>query len=605
MTYPDYPGRPGELGTPGSTGGTLGPHPPGPTAGAAGLSPDTQQAAGTAMPGPDWVRDAVFYQIFPDRFAASQRVPKPGPLERWDAPPTTYGFKGGDLLGIAEHLDDLRQFGVTALYLNPVFASASNHRYHTFDYELVDPLLGGDAALRELLDAAHARGMHVILDGVFNHASRGFWPFHHVLENGAASPYRDWFLLDSEVLTGRRGLVAYPGRAENDLIARLGSTPSLTASPSATPGSAAKRILGYEAWWDLPALPKLNHSNPAVREYIFGVAEKWLRFGIDGWRLDVPEEIGEAGFWEEFRRRCLAVNPEAYLVGEIWYAAPQWLAGDQFDGLMNYPLTEAILSFVGALALDKELVVKTHEFRSHVHPIEGQEFGDWLAAVMSSYSPEVTSLQLNLLGSHDTPRFISLAGGDATALRLAALIQMTLPGAPCIYYGDEVGLPGREDPDCRRAYPWDPSRQDRALRSFMAGLVAMRHAHPVLRRGRFRLLAAEGSAVAYGMFDVDRSALERSAAAEVSRGGPASETTAGGEGRPGRGGALLIAVNAGYTPAKLSFRLSEQAGYLAEQVSWPGREWGTTFATRSLEGGTLEVELEAREGVAMAIAPAL
>ena len=199
--------------------------------------------------GPDWVRDAVFYQIFPDRFASSQRVAKPGTMERWDAPPTQHGFKGGDLLGIAEHLDDLRELGITALYLNPVFASASNHRYHTFDYELVDPLLGGDAALRELLDAAHSRGMRVILDGVFNHASRGFWPFHHVLENGAASPYRDWFYLDPDVLSGRRGLTAYPGRVETDAMGRLqaagaagSGTAGSGAGPTAEPGGSPELI---------------------------------------------------------------------------------------------------------------------------------------------------------------------------------------------------------------------------------------------------------------------------------------------------------------------------------------------------------------------------
>ena len=137
---------------------------------------------------PDWVQDAVFYQIFPDRFARSGRVRAPGPLEPWDAPPTIHGLKGGDLLGIVDHLDHIQSVGANTLYLNPIFQSASNHRYHTYDYLHVDPLLGGDAALRELLDACHARGMRVVLDGVFNHASRGFWPFHHVLESGLASP---------------------------------------------------------------------------------------------------------------------------------------------------------------------------------------------------------------------------------------------------------------------------------------------------------------------------------------------------------------------------------------------------------------------------------
>jgi cyclomaltodextrinase len=139
---------------------------------------------------PSWVRDAIFYQIFPDRFASSERVQKPGPLEPWDTPPTVLGFKGGDLLGIVEHLPYLVDLGVNAIYLNPIYASAATHRYHTYDYFTVDPLLGGNDALRELLDVAHARGMRVILDGVFNHTGRGFWPFHHVLENGAASPPR-------------------------------------------------------------------------------------------------------------------------------------------------------------------------------------------------------------------------------------------------------------------------------------------------------------------------------------------------------------------------------------------------------------------------------
>ena len=548
--------------------------------------------------GPDWVRDAVFYQIFPDRFASSQRVPKPGALERWDAPPTSHGFKGGDLLGIAEHLDELRELGITALYLTPVFASASNHRYHTFDYELVDPLLGGDAALRELLDAAHARGMRVIIDGVFNHASRGFWPFHHVLENGVNSPYRDWFYLDAGVLTGARGLIAYPGTREAEEIHRIhsGVGPSVQEAAMASHPpesasadhheaaeaverapfrSASERVFGYQAWWDLPALPKLNHSNPAVCEYIYGVAERWLRFGIDGWRLDVPEEIGEPGFWEEFRRRCTAVKPDAYLVGEIWHPAPAWLAGGRFHGVMNYPLAEAILSFVGAGRLDDALVAKTHEYARNVRPIDGPEFGRQLTMVMATYSPEVTSLQLNLLDSHDTPRFISLAGGDATSLRLAALIQMTLPGAPCIYYGDELGVEGREDPDCRRAYPWDPARQDRAMRDFYAGLIALRHAEPVVRHGRFELLGAEGSAVAYGLLGADR--FDRS---------------------------IIVAVNAGDRPARLELEIPDLSGQPVDRVAWRGDEWKATLAPQTIEAGALVVEIAAREGLVLGVGPA-
>jgi len=196
---------------------------------------------------PDWVTDAIFYQIFPDRFAKSPRVAKPDNLEAWDAKPTMSGFKGGDLLGVVDHLDYLQDLGISAIYFTPIFQSTANHRYHTHDYYRVDPILGGDVAFKELLDAAHARDIRVVIDGVFNHASRGFYQFNHLLENGAASPYVDWFHIKGFPLR------AYEGKP-----------------------------LNYEAWWGIPALPKLNTGNPAVREFIFEVAEYWIRQGVDG-----------------------------------------------------------------------------------------------------------------------------------------------------------------------------------------------------------------------------------------------------------------------------------------------------------------------------------
>src|SRR5690606_14648732 len=315
---------------------------------------------------PDWVQDAVFYQIFPDRFARSARVPKPGNLEAWDAPPTVHGYKGGDLLGVVERLDHLTELGVTALYLNPVFASGANHRYHTHDYFQVDPMLGGDAALAALLTAAHARGMRVVLDGVFNHASRGLLQFHDLLENGSASPYVDWFHVN------RFPLNAYGGGP-----------------------------LGYEAWWGLPALPKLNVGNPAVREFLWRVGEHWLERGIDGWRLDVPNEIDDDAFWQEFRRRCRAVNPEAYLVGEIWTGAERWLHGDIFDGVMNYPLTRAIFGLVGRDLATDEIA------RSGLDGVEAlgaKRFVKRVEGLLGAYPRGAVYSQLNLLGSHDTPR---------------------------------------------------------------------------------------------------------------------------------------------------------------------------------------------------------
>ena len=447
---------------------------------------------------PAWVADAVFYQIFPDRFAPSVRVPKPGPLEPWDASPTHHGFKGGDLLGIVEHLDHLSELGITALYLTPVFASASNHRYHTYDYHHVDPLLGGDDALRELLDAAHGRGMRVILDGVFNHSGRGFWPFHHIVENGISSPYLDWFHVDKAGLAAGKDLRPYPSREDGKRMAEI------QAEHHA--GDVTLKVLGYRAWWDLPALPKLNTNNPGMREHLMGAAEHWLRFGIDGWRLDVAEEI-DAGYWREFRARCRAVNPDAYIVAEIWREKPQWVSGDTFDALMNYPLTEALLSFTGARHLDRDVVATQHEYRDTVSPIDGPAFANRLQHLMTMYRPEAIRAQLNLLGSHDTARYLTLVSRDTAALRLALLATMTLPGAPCIYYGDEVGMQGKHDPDNRRAFPWDHATWDHELLEYCRAVIALRHNRPALRHGEFKMLAASESAVAYGRLAGDAGAL--------------------------------------------------------------------------------------------------
>jgi neopullulanase len=422
---------------------------------------------------PAWVRDAVFYQIFPDRFAASRRVVKPGSLEPWDSPPTVHGFKGGDLLGIAEHLGYLEDLAITAIYLTPIFSSAANHRYHTYDYLSVDPLLGGDAALRELLDAAHDRGMRVILDGVFNHTGRGFWPFHHVLENGAASPYTGWFHLDEAALRAGRPLQAYP--------------------PAGTHASA----LGYEAWWGLPALPKLNTDEPQVREYLFGVAEHWLRFGIDGWRLDVPTEIADEAFWQEFRTRCRAIRPDAYLVGEIWSVAPEWVLGDRFDALMNYPLCEAILGYVGGSALNMAVVRAHHEYAANIRRLDGRAFASRVRELAGVYDPSVVASQLNLLGSHDAPRMRTVLGGDVARVRLAVLLQATLPGAPSVYYGDEVGLVGGNDPECRGAFPWDRTSWEPGLHDTVRGLLRLRLNEPALRDGPLAVVGAAESAVAF------------------------------------------------------------------------------------------------------------
>ncbi len=500
----------------------------------------------------DWVRDAVFYQVFPDRFARSGRVDPPGPLEPWDTPPTARGFKGGDLLGVAQRLDYLVDLGINAIYLNPVFASASNHRYHTYDYLAVDPLLGGDAALRELLDRAHARGIRVVLDGVFNHASRGFWPFNHILECGIASPYLDWFHVDREALAAGRALRAYPDQA-----AQPGAGGDAPGGHAASSMSA----LGYQAWWDLPALPKLNTDNPKVREYLMTVAEHWIRFGADGWRLDVPSEIDDDAFWREFRHRVKAIKPEAYIVGEVWFEDHRWLKGDQFDAYMNYPLAFAALSFAAGPTRDDRVIEQQSNVRAAMDRLDGPGFARRLDHIMTTYAPEATAVQLNLLGSHDMPRILSICGGDRDSVRLATLVTMTVPGAPCIYYGDEIGMRGEHDPGCRGSFPTDAGAWDRDQLAFFQGVTALRHQHEALRRGTFAIVGSDASAVAWR--------------------------------RTGNEESWLVCVNAGQDAARLELGAPDLDGRRLDPVAPPGWPWPTGEAA-TVAGGRVEVVIPPR-----------
>lgn len=413
---------------------------------------------------PDWVKDAVFYQIFPDRFAQSPLVPKAAGLEAWATPPTTFGYKGGDLLGVMEHLDHIQELGCTAIYFCPIFQSACNHRYHTHDYYQVDPMLGGNEAFLKLLDAAHRRGLRVVLDGVFNHASRGFFYFNDILENGRASAYLDWFVIRD-----------FPPNAYDH-----------TRSP------------GYDAWVGLHALPKLNTYNPRVREYIMQVAEHWLRVGIDGWRLDVPFEIKTPGFWEEFRQRVKAINPEAYIVGEVWEPAQPFLQGNQFDAVMNYPFAEAALAFCAG----PRIVKRHYEGRSY-NPgmnLDAAGYADRIDWLLNLYPWEIQLAQLNLLDSHDAARAVTLAGGDQASAHLATLLLCTFPGAVSVYYGDEIGLPGgMPDYDTRPTFPWDrPALWKPDVLTYHKALIALRHKHPALRRGTYHRLHAQGGVYAFG-----------------------------------------------------------------------------------------------------------
>ena len=380
---------------------------------------------------PYWVPDAVFYQIFPDRFANGDPANDPPNVAPWGSQPTIWNFMGGDLRGILQRLDYLLDLGVNALYLNPIFQATSNHRYNISDYYRIDPKLGTMADFRALLEACHANGIRVILDGVFNHTGRGFFAFNDILENGEHSPYKDWYHIHR-----------FPVRAYGE-------------------GNAED----YEAWWGFRSLPKLNTNTPAVREFIFGVARYWLEQGIDGWRLDVPNEIDDDEFWQAFRGVVKTINPDAYLVGEIWTAEPRW--AQHFDGLMHYPVREAILAFVNGASPASAFAARL------------QELADLYGAqAHAMYVP---------LGSHDTERLRTVVG-SAEKARLALGLQFAYAGAPAIYYGDEIGLEGGKDPDNRRAFPWAREQWDVDLRRWVQKLIALRKRTPALRRGAFRAL---------------------------------------------------------------------------------------------------------------------
>lgn len=400
-------------------------------------------ATGDLWEPPPWAQGAVVYQIFPERFANGDPANDPEEVEDWDFPPTTTSFKGGDLQGIIDRFGHLVDLGVDVLYLTPIFASPSNHKYDTTDYYTIDPHFGDEETLRELISLCHRHGIKIVLDAVFNHCGAGFAAFQDVLEKGTDSPYAHWF--------------------------NIHSFPVETDPPN------------YETFaHEVATMPKLMTQYPDVREYLLDVAVHWVKeFGIDGWRLDVANEIDHQ-FWREFRQMVKAENPEALIVGEVWHEASDWLRGDQFDSVMNYLFQQACLDFFAA------------------GTIRARSFANRLAKVQVNYTHPVNLAMFNLLGSHDTERFLTSCGGDVRKFALAVAFQLTYEGSPMIYYGDEVGMTGLTDPDCRRGMVWDEEEQDQELLSWYKKLIALRREHPALRTGQTRTVWADSMSNVYG-----------------------------------------------------------------------------------------------------------
>lgn len=381
---------------------------------------------------PEWIDSAIFYQIFPERFGNGDKSNDREGVVPWDSMPTRDNFFGGDLRGITDHVDHLAELGINAIYMTPIFESPSNHKYNTTDYFKIDPEFGTLDDFKALVKKCHDKGIKVVLDAVFNHSGFMFEQFQDVLKNGEKSKFKDWFHIHD-----------FPVRTEP---------------------------LGYEAFAFEAYMPKLNTGNPEVIAYLSKVATYWIEEAdIDGWRLDVANEVDHE-FWRVFKKAVRTAKKDAYIVGEIWHNAKPWLLGDQFDGAMNYPFTRACLNYFAYGNTD------TDTFKKLIN------------ATYVRNTKEANKAMLNILDSHDTPRFLTRCGGNIGRLKLGALFQMSFIGAPSVYYGTEIGMEGEQDPDCRRAMKWNKEAWNQDVYAFYKEVIDLRKRRPSMRTEKIEWL---------------------------------------------------------------------------------------------------------------------
>ena len=376
---------------------------------------------------PQWAANKVVYQIFPSRFASTQPVDK----KLWyKAPITPMDDLHGNLRGIIEHLDYIKDLGIDVVYLTPIFKSNSCHKYDTIDYYQVDPSFGTTEDLKELVQKSHERGMKVVLDAVYNHTGREFFAFQDILEKGEKSKYLDWYFIDE-----------LPPKGE------WGEIPNF-------------KCFGYYG-----GMPKLNLKNPEVEKYITDVACYWIKeCDIDGWRMDVGDEISHF-FWKNFRKAIKAVKKDMLIIGEIWHYAGDFLEGDEWDTVMNYPF---YLNLIDLLADEK---INVSQFVQNLGYLKGR------------LNKKCYPLMWNLIDSHDTARFLHLCNDNKKKQHLAAAFQLLLPGMPMVYYGDEYAMPGANDPDCRRGMYWDEEYQDNEMYNWYKKLMQIRKTHACIVEG--------------------------------------------------------------------------------------------------------------------------
>ena len=403
---------------------------------------------------PGWVEQTVFYQIFPDRFANGDKSNDPQDVVSWNTSPQYFNRFGGDVAGVRQHVPYLVDLGISSVYFNPVFQSPSNHRYDAENFKALDPQFGTNAEFAALTRELQKRKIRTVLDFVFNHTATTFPQFLDIRQKGAASTFKDWYFIKS-----------YPVKV---------------ADPP-----------NYQAWYNYPSMPKLNLMNAPTGNYMLSLVNYWkTQVPLAGLRLDVANEV-DPRFWRQLRTRVKGLDPQMWIVGEVWGDGSQWLGGDQWDSVMNYQFRDACLRFFAD------------------GNTSSSQFTNRLMQVHKSYAPQVSRNMMNLLSSHDTPRFLTLCKDDAALHQLAATVQFTWVGAPSIYYGEEIGMQGGADPDNRRGMRWDLAKPDNKMLQFYQRLIKIRNRSRALQSGDPSILLADDAAktVAYARTTGDDIAL--------------------------------------------------------------------------------------------------
>lgn len=390
-----------------------------------------------------WLQESIIYQIFPDRFCNGNSVINPKNTKPWGYPYVDYHSKfGGDIQGIIDKLDYLEDLGINVIYLTPIFKSSSNHKYNTEDYYTIDPEFGSNKLVKELIDKCHKKNIKIIFDAVFNHSGDDFFAFKDVLINQKNSKYSDWYIINN-----------FPVSTEKINYYTF--------------GNAHKNM------------PKLNTSNPEVTKYLLDVAKFWIKeYKIDGWRLDVCDEVSHT-FWKKFRDTIKSVNKDAIIIGEIMHEANNFLKGDQLDSIMNYPIKFACVDFFAK------------------KNITAREFLNILGQNRMLYMNSINKQLLNLIGSHDTARFLTECHDNIEKMKLAICFQFTYVGVPYIYYGDEIGLCGGEDPQNRKCMIWNEKFQNHDLLNFYKKMITIRKKHPTFVHGDFKEISGENNILSY------------------------------------------------------------------------------------------------------------